>query len=157
MSYTYEAGNVDVNWSGIDLSTGWGEDTFLTITPNSDRVEATAGAGGERTYSKIADKSATIEMTFTQTADVIKEIGGVAGIQDLIGADLEFAPFKVVDGTGKSVNFVCENAVLMSVSEVTFGRAAGERTFTWDCEFYIMSDDPATITNAFDQYQKRLI
>lgn len=152
MAYFYEAGAVSVNWSGVDLSEGWAADTFLTITPNSDRVEFTAGAGGQGTFSKIADKSCTITMVFQDVATVNKKISALSGAQDAIGASLPVAPFTVIDKTGKSVHFAALNAVLTAVPEISFGRASGERTWTWVCESYIMAEDPATITAALADY-----
>ncbi|BAV80942.1 hypothetical protein [Vibrio phage RYC] len=154
MSYTYEAAGVSVNWYGLNLSEGWGEDTFLTITPNSERVRYKVGANGQYTFSKMADKGCTISMTFTDVAPVNKKVGGLAGAQDLIGNALAIAPFTVVDETGKSVHFICENAVLTEVSDIEFGAESGERTWTWVAETYIMAEDPATITAGLDRWIK---
>ncbi len=154
MSQYYEAGNVTVNWNGVDLSTGWAADTFLTITPNAARIEHTAGAGGTYTFSKIADKGATIKMTFQDVSPVNKSIATVAAAQDLIGGSIDISPFTVLDNTGDSVHFVAFNAVLTEVPEVNFGRASGERTWTWVCESFINTDDPATITTAIESYLK---
>ena len=59
----YESQAINVTWAGINLSTGWSDDTFLTITPRADRVTARAGADGQYGYSKIADKGCDIVLT----------------------------------------------------------------------------------------------
>lgn len=154
MSYFYESGAVEVTWYTVNLSEGWAEDTFLTITPNAARVETSAGADGTYTFSKIADKGCTITMTFKDVAPINKKIGAIAGAQDLLGDTLPVAPFTVVDKTGDSVHFVALNAVLTEVPEISFGRVSGEKTWTWVAELYIMSEDLSTVTSALDQYIK---
>ncbi len=152
MSYYYEASNVTVNWLTLDLASGWAEDTFLKITPNAARVEHKAGAGGTYSFSKIADKGCTIEMTFADTAPINSSIGTKSGLQDLIGNTIYIAPFLVVDSTGDSVHFVCLNAVMTEVPEITFGRASGTRTWKWVSEMYIMAEDLTTVTALIDSY-----
>ena len=154
MSYTYESAGVSVTWFGVNLSSGWGEDTFLTITPNSERVTYKAGADGHYTFSKMADKGCTITMTFTDVAPVNKKVGGIAGVQDMIGSTVGIAPFTVIDATGNSAHFACLNAVLTEVSDIEFGSSSGERTWTWVAETYIMAEDPATITAQIKKYLK---
>lgn len=158
MSYIYEAGAIDVSWApsgvSVDLTSGWAEDTFLTITPNSARVEHTAGAGGQYTFSKLADKGCTITMTFQDVAPVNKQLAKVSAAQDAFGGSIPMAPFIVVDNTGDSAHFVTFNAVLTEVPEIGFQKASGERTWTWVCESYIMTDDPTTVKAAKDSYVK---
>ncbi len=152
MSYYYEASNVTVSWYTVNLAKGWAEDTFLKITPNAARVEHKAGAGGTYSFSKIADKGCTIEMSFADTAPINTTIGTISGLQDLIGGTVQVAPFLVVDNTGDSVHFVCVNAVMTEVPEITFGRASGTRTWKWVAEMYIMAEDLTTVTSAIDSY-----
>lgn len=154
MSYYYEAGNVEVTWYTENLSEGWGEDTFLEITPNAARVEHQAGADGTYTFSKIADKGCTIKMTFKDVSPVNKKLGEILAGQDLIGASLPFAPFTVVDNTGDSVHFLALNAVLTEVPDISFQRISGEKTWTWVCESFLMAEDPSTITSAISSYVK---
>jgi hypothetical protein len=154
MSYFYEAAGVQVTWSGVDLSEGWGEDSFLTITPNSDRVEHSAGADGTYTFSKISDRGCTITMTFKDVAPVNKKIANIFAAQDVIGAALPVAPFTILDTTGDSVSFVALNAVLTAVPEITFQRTSGERTYTWICQSYLLAEQPSTITAAISDYVK---
>lgn len=156
--YTYESNAYNISWYGVDLSTGWGADTFLTISPQSDRVEATMGADGKATFSKIADKSAKITMNFTQAAsDELSKIYTLYAAQDVIGASLPVAPFLVRDSSESglsSITFACLNAVLTAVPENTFGRASTERTFTWIAESYLLGGDISAVTGALASYIK---
>jgi hypothetical protein len=154
MSWLYESGAVTVTWNGLDLSSGWAEDTFLEIAPLSDRITATPGADGRFGYSKMANKGATITMTFQQTAPVNKKIAQIAAAQDALGGALQFSPFTVIDETGDSVHFLALNAVLTQVPTTTFGNAMGEKAWVWVCESYLQAEDPATITAALSDYIK---
>ena len=155
MSYQYESAGVEVEWSGLNLSEGWGEDTFLTITPMGARTEHSAGADGIYTFSKLADKGCTIEMTFKDVAPINKKLANILAAQDVIGASLEFAPFKVVDTTGDSVHFLTLNAVLTEVPDISFQAASGERTWKWVAESYLLAEDITTITSALASYVKQ--
>lgn len=152
MSMFYESANILVSWNGLNLSQGWGEDSFLTITPNSPRISYKSGADGSYTYSKMADKGATLTMTFTDVADVNLQISAVSAAQDLIGAKLPIAPFLVIDQTGNSVHFLATNCVLTEISDVEFSASSGERTWTWVCETYIASNDLSSVTSALKGY-----
>lgn len=154
MPYFYEAAAIDIEWNGVDLSTGWAEDVYITITPNSDHVTHKSGADGKYTFSKMADKGCTISMEFTDVADVNKAIAKISAIQDAIGAAIPIAPFTLVDRTGDSVHFAALNAVLTKVPEITFGNASQTRTWEWVCETYLMAEDPTTITSQIQDYLK---
>lgn len=150
MHKQYESGQVTVNWYNTDLSTGWAEDTFLTIEPLAAQIDAKFGSDGAMGVSKMANKGATITMTFMQTAKSNKDIGKVAFGQDQLGEALPVAPFSVIDKTGESCNFLALNAVLTEKSGHSFGNTMGEKTWTWVCESYLEADDPSTITAALE-------
>jgi len=149
---TYESGNVTVTWFTEDLSSGWAEDTFLTIEPLEARNSTTFGADGQMAVSKMANRGATITMTFQQTAQVNKNLANIYAVQDKIGGAIPFAPFTVIDNTGGSTHFVALNAVLTEVPTQTFGNTIGEKTWVWVCESYLQAEDPATITAALSEY-----
>ena len=140
---TYSSKDVYVNWNGVDLSTGWAEDTFLTIEPLADRTTATFGADGQMCISKGANKGATITMTFQQTADSNKKIAAIAAASDELGSLAPYGEFSVIDEVGNSANFIARNAVLTQVASNDFGNTVGEKSWTWVCETYILAEDPA--------------
>lgn len=154
MAYFYEAGNVAVNWNGLNLSYGWAEDTFLTITPNSARVEHKVGADGTYTYSKLSDKGCTITMTFTDVSTMNNSIAAIAAAQDAFGGDIPIASFEVIDLTGDAAGFVALNVVLTEIPEMSYQKASGERTWTWVAETYIATNDPTTITASINKYRR---
>lgn len=151
---TYESGNITATWNGVDLSSGWVEDTFLDIQPIGERVTVKFGADGQMAASKMANRGATITMTFQQTSETNKKIAQIAALQDTIGGGLAFSPFTVIDNTGNSIHFVALNAVLTEVAGNTFGNESGEKTWVWICESYLQAEDPSTITAALGDYLK---
>ena len=138
----YESGNVEVTWNGVDLSEGWSEDSFLDIQPISERNSTTFGADGQMGVSKMANRGATITMTFQQTSETNKKIAKLASAQDKIGGIIPISPFTVKDKTGGSAHFVALNAVLTEVAGHTFGNAMGEKSWVWTCESYFETDNP---------------
>lgn len=155
MSFFYEAGGIEAVWgvgeASIDLSTGW---KTLSFTPNSERVTTDVSADGKYCFSKMGDKGCTISLTLQQTNPLNKKIAAAHAIQDVIGAALPIAPFKIIDNTGDSVHFVALNAVLTEVAANEFAEAAGEKTWVWVAESYLQAEDPATITAALSSYIK---
>lgn len=149
----YSSADLIVTWNGIDLARGWAEDSFLSIEPNADRVTYSVGADGQVAPSKNANKSATLTVTYQQNAPVLKDIANVVGGLDLIEGEFIFAPFVVQD-PNNNVYFVTENAFITQVPMNEFGASQGERSYTFVCESYLLSDDPATITSQFANYLK---
>jgi len=149
---TYESSNISVSWYDVDLSTGWGEDTFLTIEPLGARVEAKFGADSSVTPVKMANKGATISLTLAQTADANKKIANIWAAQDAKGGEVVISPFQVIDRSGDSAHFVALNAFLTEVPGHSFAASSGEKTWVWVCESYIETSDPSTVTSALRDY-----
>lgn len=151
MSFFYEAGAIEASWLDLDLARGWNS---LEFAPNAEAVTYQASADGIYTFSKSADAGCTITMTLPQTSPLHKQIAARYAIQQQIGNKLEIAPFKVVDPTGDSANFIALNAVLTERPTNTFEADAGEKTWVWVAETYILAEDPATILATLDKYVK---
>lgn len=150
----YAAGDVVISWNGVDkLTEGWGSDTFLEVEVNSARNEFTPSqTPGHGCFSKLSDRSATIRVTYQQTADANKDIAKIAFIQDQVGAALQASPFTVLDRTGNSANFVAMEAVLTELPGQSYGATVGEKTWTWVTPIYIEGSDPETILANIDAY-----
>lgn len=155
MAYFYEAGAIEATWglgeASLNLSTGW---KSLSFTPNSERVTTDVSADGKYAFSKMGDKGCTISITLQQTNPLNKKIAQAHAIQDIVGATLPIAPFKIVDPTGDSVHFLALNAVLTEVAANEFAEASGDKTWVWVAESYLQAEDPATITAALSSYLK---
>lgn len=145
----YSAGEMKVTWDGIDLSDGWGTDTFLTITKDAPHLIRTASVSGSGSvYSKPADKGATITMTFLQTAEACKEIASRLALQSAADGNIPISVFKVEDPVGGTILFYSADAVLMESGEQTWGNEVSERTYTWHTDTYIDTKDISTVTGA---------
>ena len=152
----YASGDFTAGWNGKDLSSGWGDDQFLTVTPNGPLKETMIGADGHMSVSKLADLGGVITMTFKQTAQALKDIDEVAAIEMAIGdaAQLPFAgEFHFKDPTGNMQNFVALNVVLVDRGTIEHQKVMGERTITWNAETIIFSN-PASIKSAVDSFLK---
>lgn len=148
MSMIYSSAGITVSWAGEDLSTGWADDTFLTIEPLSERKTATFGSDGQMTISRMANKGATISLTLKQTSSTNKAIARIAALEEVAAGDLKFAPFMVQDLTNENEAFYADNAVLTEVPSTEYGNAVGEKTWVWVCETYVTATDLGSATSA---------
>lgn len=151
MAFYYEAGAIEASWYDLDLARGWNS---LEFSPNAEAITHVASADGKYTYSKSADAGCTITLTLPQTSPLHQKIAARYALQQQIGAEVPIAPFKVVDPTGNSANFVALDAVLSQRPTNAFEAEAGEKSWTWIAETYILAEDPATILATLDQYIK---
>lgn len=147
----YSSRDIRAFWDGIDLAKGWAEDTFLTIEPNTERVNYKVGADGQIAPSKSADKSAKITVTYQQNAPVLKAIADVFAAMDISGGEFKVSPMVIIDPNNE-VYFVTNNAFVSEVPTNEFGKEQGERSFVFICESYLLSSDPSTVTAAMGQY-----
>lgn len=144
----YESSAIEISWNGIDLSEGIAADSFLSIVPLGNRIEETFGADGDMAVSKQANKGATITLTLQQTSETNKKIAKIAFAQDITGGKIPVKPFRVVDHTGNSANFLAHNAFLKTNASHEFGANVGEKTWVFVCQSFITAEDPSTITSA---------
>lgn len=146
----YASGDFTCTWQSISLNTGWGEDTFLTVTPNGPIKEVTFGADGNMTPSKLADMGGVIEMTFMQTADALDEIDKIAAAEQIVG-ELYSTPYSGVftfsDPTGNMPSFLAWNTVLLDKGVHSHQKVVGERSVTWACEKLIFGDPDSILAN----------
>lgn len=155
----YASGDFKCSWYGEkigNLSAGWGDDQFLTATPNGPIKETSIGASGDMAVSKLADQGGVITMTFKQTAPALKKIDEVSAAEQLVGEfyELPFSgPFLFEDPTGNMDNFVAWDAVLVDVGSHEHQKVMGERTVTWNCSKLIFGN-VASITANISSYLK---
>ncbi len=156
MNPQYASSDFICSWNGKKLNTGWGEDVFLTVTPNGPLKETKIGADGWMSVSKLADQGGVIEMTFMQTAQALKDIDVISAAEMAVGEayELPFAGiFAFEDPLGNLDNFVAINTVLVDRGAHTHQKVMGERTITWNCEKLIYSN-PASVLENLAAYTK---
>ena len=137
MSYlnTYSCRNVLINYAGMTLDSGKGEDTFVTIEYNSDRFSKTTGCSGDTAVSLSPDHSATIVLTYQATSNSAKLLAflhGAMRLAEMNGEpELGAGPLGIVDPSG-STYALAKEAALMSVGTNTLGLGENTRDFTFD-------------------------
>ena len=156
----YASGDFRITWNSAlitgGMSSGLGEDTFLTITPNGPIAETSIGASGDISYSKLADQGGTIELIFKQNAPALKEIDAVAAALQLVGtaSGVPFGGvFTLEDPTGAIPNFLAWNTFLVDKGTMTHQKVMGERTITFNCE-KLINGDPQSIEANISSYLK---
>ena len=156
MTPLYASGDFECTWNGVNLSSGWGDDQFLTATPNGPIKEVVIGADGNMSVSKLADQGGVITMTFKQTAEALNKIDEISAAEQLVGifyAAPFSGPFTFTDPNGNVNNFVAHNTVLIDNGSHEHQKVMGERTITWACEKLIFGN-PADIMREITNYVK---
>lgn len=151
MSYltTYSSRAVVINYAGLVLTAGKGEDTFMTMEYSSDRFSSTVGASGDHAVSLSPDQSGTVTLTYQATSESAKLLTALhgalraserAGIPTLLAV-----PLVVADPSGSTI-IACEEAALQSVGTNTLGLGENTRDFVFhvpDIFETAMTDDIA--------------
>jgi len=154
----YASNDFLAEWYTVDLSSGWGDDTFLTATPNGPIKEVSIGADGNMSVSKLADQGGVITMTFKQTAKALEDIDKIAASEALVGDAYEIpfsGPFTFKDPTGNVNNFFAYNTVLIDKGSHEHQKVMGERTVTFACEKLIFGN-PESIQANLSSFVKGL-
>lgn len=152
----YSSGDFTCIWNGVKLNVGWGDDQFLTATPNGPLKETMIGAAGDMAVSNLADRGGVITMTFKQTADALDDIDTIAAAEMLVGEafNLPYAGyFQFFDPLGNNKGFVALNTVLVDRGAHEHQKVMGERTITWNCEKMIFGD-PLSIMGQISSFIK---
>ena len=107
-------------------TTGFGEDTFITITPATDLSSVRVGADGEIARSRSSNKVCTIEVTLLQTSLSNDYFSSIVELDEVSGGLL--FPFMVQDLRGRTM-FMASQAWISQRPPIVFGREAGDRTW----------------------------
>jgi hypothetical protein len=136
MSYlaTYSSRAVLINYSGLELSAGKGEDTFMTMEYSSDRFSTTTGASGDTAVSLTPDQTGTITLTYQATSESAKLLTALHGLLRAAEAKGEpvllAVPMGIVDPSGSTI-IACSEAALMSIGTNTLGLGENTRDFVF--------------------------
>ena len=137
MHATYSANRVTINFGGVNFS-GKGDQDFVTISRNSDRVDIRSGADGHKSVALLADHSATVTYIAFPESDTAKILNimeqswrvaeqanvGVAGA----------LPFAMADASGIAIVGATE-AIMTKAGDITLGTTSGVQEFT----FYLVN------------------
>jgi hypothetical protein len=139
MAYVYSSEDVEIAWTGIPF-TGLAPDSFITITPTEDVMQANSGGDGLQEVSYSPDKSGTVTISLQQGSDTARLLAASVGARTV--GDL-----TIVDPSG-SIFAQCKDARIMTRAEITRGINAGDNTNDWTfwCEELIYTGTPSGVS-----------
>lgn len=140
MAYVYSSEDVQIAWSGIPL-TGLSADSFITITPTEDVMQANVGGDGLAEVSYSPDRTGTVVVSLQQGSVSARLLA--ASVGGRVSGDL-----TIVDPSG-SIFALCKDARIMTRPEITRGVNAGDNTndFTFWCEELIYTGTPSGLAD----------
>lgn len=152
MTDVYDSGAIQFTWNAQKLHDGW-ED--ISITPNGPLKTTKFSKGqGKMIISKMANRGAVIEVTYSQTSETLQTINEIEAIEVAINeaASTPFTGAMTFDDPSGSSSFVALKAVLVDTGSHTYAEEVGERTITWNCETFINCKDPADVLSNLASY-----
>lgn len=123
-----------INYAGVILETGKGDDVWLNVSRNSPRASFRAGADGNHSASISPDRSGTVTLTYFAESNSAKILQGIySGLQELDGiAVLGAVPLAITDPSG-AIILGADQAVFTSIGDAGFS----SDTPTLDFEFFV--------------------
>jgi len=125
MVKTYNSKEVYITL-GRHLVTGTGEDSFVTITQNSDGITSSSGCDGEVVRSISPDNTHTINITLLQTSPTNGYLQRMADKDRNDGSGM--FPVLIKDMRGGLI-FSASDAWVMKQADRQFGREATSRSW----------------------------
>ncbi len=152
MSGNYASSGITVAWNGEDISEGY---RGITLSPKNDLQEASYDLKGRRTLSQIADQSATLSITYTQTEYTLRQLERASAALQLTREFVSVPTEGLIifdDPTDSTGSFVAWNVALMSMGDEEWADVVGERTVMFDVEKLIRTDNPVSVVASIAQY-----
>ena len=142
MAYEYSSRDVQIAWSGVPL-TGLAPDSFITVTPTADTLQASTGSDGLSEVSYSPDNTGTVTVSFQQGSTSARLLAASAAVIQA-GGDPIVGDLTIVDPSG-SVFVFCKDARIMTRPELTRGINAGDNTNDWVfwCEELLYTGTPS--------------
>lgn len=145
MSANYASSGITLTWNKISIADGF---QGMQINRAGNLVEASYDLRGRRTLSTLANQSAEIVITYTQTDDTLKKLDKAAAALQLVRGTYS-VPYEGVllfkDRTGGTGSFVAWGVTLLSTGDEEWADVVGTREVTFDCEKLIRTDDPVSV------------
>lgn len=145
-------GNVNINYSGFDITDGRGADAYLSISNNTPRASFRKGADGNTSASLSSDHSVTLTLTYfpeSETANGLQFLYYSLKKLERAGQPILGSFPLIMEDPSGSIAFAAKDAVLMNLGDISLGEDTGEV----ELEFYV--EDAAQIAYA-DEYQQVL-
>lgn len=142
---TYSSRQVVSNFSGLPID-GYAEDSFITITYNSDFSAPTVGADGEVALALSPDQTGTVSFDLIDTSAGAKRLAQLYGAQRVADQPVR-GPLVISDPSGATL-VLSNNAHLQSIGEGTLGTSNSTRTFTFYVENMVFTAVPKGVGEA---------
>lgn len=142
---TYSSRQVVSNFGGLPID-GYAEDSFITITYNSDFSSPTVGADGEVALALSPDQTGTVAFDLMDTSAGAKRLAGVYAAQRASDTPIRL-PLVISDPSGATL-VLSNNAHLQSIGEGTLGTSNNARTFTFFVENMVFTAVPKGVGEA---------
>lgn len=124
----YDPQEVNASLSGIPLS-GFGEDTFIEITNESESFVDVAGVDGDVSRSKTGDRRATIKFTLMQTSESNDLLSALAELDENSPGGAGVGALSIKDNSGRAL-YEAPHAWIQKPPDASFGKQAGPRVWT---------------------------
>lgn len=130
----YSPRNVAIVYGPFVLKSGRANETFVTISRNTQRASVRMGFGGDPSVALTSDHSYTITLSFFPEYDSAKLLN--AYYQGLAAAERAGKPYTgalplvITDPTGLN-SLVCNEAMIMEHGDFEYGEDTGVITFTF--------------------------
>lgn len=117
---TYDPKDIYVVWSEINIESGFAPNTFLTITPDSERFTTFNGIGGRVARMGNSVQTATISVSLMQNSDANKRLMKKLNSGEL-GDNSDLAAMTITD-TSNTVLVKLEDCYITTLPEFRLGK-----------------------------------
>ena len=130
MATRYNINNVFVSWGVVPI-TGLAKDNGVSITYNNDFSSVHVSADGKtNTRNILNDRSATIEVTLSQTSSSQALLQLQFALSEAGGAALPM----LITNFDTGATFAAESCWIKKAPDASFGEEAGEWTWTFETD-----------------------
>lgn len=126
----YSADEVTVNFSGIPIESGRGEDEFVTIEQQEDSFTYKAGVDGEGTRSENKNTYTVVTLTIGQTSSANDLLSAIHELDKKVAGGSGIAPIMIRDRAGTQL-FASAEAWIIKPPDQKYARESGERVWTF--------------------------
>lgn len=126
----YSADEVTVNFSGINIESGRGEDEFVEIEQEQDTFTYKAGVDGEGTRSENKNTVTKITLTLSYTSASNDLLSAIHELDKKVAGGSGIAPIMIRDRLGTQL-FASAEAWIIKPPMTKLARHSGERKWVF--------------------------
>lgn len=131
---TYSLADCQFAWNGIDMNSGVGPDSVLTVSRDFDAITTSSNAAGDNANTRNVNKKGTIEFTLMKNSDVNRLLmTDAVAFENAAGGDEYFFNFTVVDPSDPT-QLTAINCWIVKIPDHSKANEAGEVTWSFGCD-----------------------